>query len=119
MAADAAAMSSWSRALSASFSVSFRMKALPVSFRQLLEAEPDQARRIRALPGAARGRGDGGGGLRPAIAEIDQRRDGVGNRCRRALLLYRAGETHHGRIKAGIGRRLVLQLGDDALGYLR
>ena len=67
---------------------------------------------------AARGR-DGGGGLRLTIAEIDQRRDGVGDRLRRAPFFDRAGEPHHRRIEIGIGRRLVLQFGDDALGDLR
>ena len=68
-----------------------------------------------ALRAAAR---DRGGRLRLAVAEIDQRRDRVGHRPRRALLVERAGSApppdRHRE-----GRRLVLQFGDDALGELR
>ena len=73
---------------------------------------------VGPLAGAARGGGDGGGGLRLAVAEIDQRRDRIRHRLRRALLVERAGEMHHRRIDVGEGRRLVLQFGDDALGDL-
>ena len=92
---------------------------LAVSLRQFPQAQPDQRRRLRTLAGAARRGGDGGGGLRLRIAEIDQRRDRVGDRLRRALLVERAGEPHQSRIDIGIGRRLVFQFGDDALGDFR
>ena len=66
----------------------------PVSTcRQLLQPEPDQPRRVRRLAGAARGRRDRGRRLRLTIAEIDQRRDRVGDRLRRAPLLDRAGRA--------------------------
>src|SRR5271165_2256807 len=83
----AAAMSSRSRSLS--------MEAFPGSFRQLLEAEPDQATRIRPVAGVACRRRNGGRGLRLTIAQIDKRRDGIGDRLGSALLLDRAGETDH------------------------
>ena len=77
-------------------------------------------RRIRALAGAARGGGDGGRRLRLTVAEIDQRRDRV---ARPAAARACPSTAPDSRITAGstigIGRRLVLQFGDDALGDLR
>src|SRR5215813_13045624 len=105
-------MSSWSRSLS------IEQRPRP-SFRKLLQPEPDQPRGIRALAGVARGGGDGGRGLRLAVAEIDQRGDGVHDRLRRASLFDRAGEPDHRRIEIGVGRRLVLEFRHDALGDLR
>src|SRR5690349_4447709 len=87
--------------------------------RQFLQAQPDKLRGLRIFTGAARGGCNGGRGLRLAIAEIDQRRNRIRDRTRRALIVDRAGEMHHGGIDVGKGRRLVLQLGDDALGDLR
>ena len=75
-------------------------------------------RGVGALTGIARRGRNGGGGLRMAIAEIDQRRDSVGHRARRALLVERAGEMHDRRVDIRKGRRLVLQFGDDPLGDL-
>src|SRR5215510_4537641 len=105
-------MSSWSRSLS------IEQRPRP-SFRKLLQPEPDQPRGIRALAGVARGGGDGGRGLRLAVAEIDQRGDRVHDWLRRAPLFDRAGESDHRRIEIGVGRRLVLQFRHDALGDLR
>src|ERR1044071_3695184 len=82
------------------------------SFPHLLPPQPNQLRRLGALAGTARGRRDGGRGLRLTIAEIDQRRDRIRNRLRGAPLLHRAGEAHHRGIDVGVFRRLVLQLGD-------
>ena len=59
----------------------------PPSLRQLLQPQPDQPRGLRALAGFARRGRDRGGGLRLTIAEIDQRRDRVGDRLRRASAL--------------------------------
>src|ERR1700694_20048 len=44
------------------------------SLRQLLQPQPDQLRGLRRLAGAARRRSDGGGGLRLAVAQLDQGR---------------------------------------------
>src|SRR5262249_47045576 len=89
------------------------------SLRQLLQPQSDQPRRVGVLAGLARGRGDRRRGLRLAIAQVDQRRDRVGERTRRALVLDRARELHQRGIEIGRkGRRLVLQLGDDAFGDL-
>src|SRR6516164_9327027 len=108
----AAAISSRSR--------SFSIKPSPLpSFRKLLQPEPDQPRGIRALARAARGSGDGGRGLRLAVAEIDQRGDCIHDRLRRALVLDRAGEADHRWIEIGERRRLVLQFRHDTLGHLR
>src|SRR5712671_5142844 len=89
------------------------------SLRQFLQPQLDQLRGFRTLAGDARGAGDGSGGLRRTVAEIDQRRDRVGNRTRRAIVIDRAGQMHQRRIDIGEGRRLVLQFGDDAFGHLR
>ena len=70
------------------------------------------------LAGAARRRCDRRRGLRLAVAKIDQRRDRVSDRPRRALIVDRTGQMHQRRVDIGEGRRLVLQLGDDALGDL-
>ena len=69
------------------------------SSRQLLEPLPDQRGGVGALAGVARGGGDRGGGLRLAVAEIDQRRDRIGDRTRRAVVFERAGELHDRRIE--------------------
>src|SRR5437764_2994842 len=61
------------------------------SLRQLLQAEPDELRGFGLLTGAARGRGNRRGRLRLTITEIDQRRDRVDDRARRALIVDRAG----------------------------
>src|SRR5262249_9615427 len=53
------------------------------------------------------------------VAEVDKRRDGIEHRLRRAPFFDLAGEPHHRRIDRGVGGRLVLELGDDALGHLR
>ena len=61
-------------------------EALARSPRQLLQAEPDEPRRLGALARLAQRRGDRGGGLHLPVAEIDQRRDRVGRRLRRDLV---------------------------------
>ena len=50
------------------------------SFSQFLEPQSDQLRGFRALTRAARGGGNRGGRLRLTIAEINERRDRVGDR---------------------------------------
>ena len=50
------------------------------SLRQLPQAQPDQRRGVGALAGVTRRRRDGGGRLRLAVAEIDQRRHRIGDR---------------------------------------
>src|SRR5437868_10081949 len=87
--------------------------------RQFLQAQPDQLRSLGLLAGVARSGGDGGGSLWLTVAEIDQRGNRIGHRARRAVIVDRAGEMHHGGIDVGEGRRLVLQLADDALGHFR
>src|SRR5262249_59878336 len=71
------------------------------------------------LADAARRRRDRGGCLWLAIAEIDQRRDGVGDGARRALLLDRADEAHQRSINRREFRCLALELVADALGNFR
>src|SRR5262245_39678798 len=89
------------------------------SLRQFLQPEPDQLRGLGLLTGAARSGSDRGGGLWLAVAEIDQRGDGIGHRARRAVIVDGAGKVYDGRVDIGKTWRLVLQLGDDALGDFR
>src|SRR6185312_3983316 len=91
----------------------------PESLRQFLQPEPDQLRGFGVLAGAARRRRNRRCRLRLAVAEVDERRDRVGDRPRRTPVVDRAGQMHQCRIDMGEGRRPVLQLGDDALGDLR
>src|SRR5262249_9765189 len=77
------------------------------SLRQLLEPQPDEHPDLGALARIARRRSDRGRGLRLAIAEIDQRRNRVADRLRRALVFERAGVPHHSRIDLGVSWRLV------------
>src|SRR3954454_21331416 len=88
-------------------------------FRQLFEAEADELRGLGLVAGRARGCGDRGRSLRLAVAEIDEGGDRVRDPPRRARLLDRAGQSDHTRIDIGERRRLVLELSDDALRYLR
>src|SRR5262249_10810124 len=88
------------------------------SLGELLKAEADQLRHVGFLADAACRSRNRGGRLRLAVTEIDQRRDRIGDRPRRALVLDRAGEPDHRGIDVHVGRRLVLELGDDALGDL-
>ena len=76
-------------------------------------------RRLRIIARAARGRRNGGRRLRLAIAEIDQRRDRIRDRTRRAIVVQRARQLDHRRIDISKSRSLVLEFGDDALGDLR
>src|SRR3984893_9177188 len=94
------------------------MGSVRASFRELLEPKPDQARGIRGCARVARCRGDGGCGLGLTVAQVDERRDRIREWLGRALLLDCAGEADHRRVYPGIGRRLVLELGDDALCHL-
>src|SRR3569623_2370767 len=57
------------------------------SLRQFFQAQPDQLRGLGLLARAARRRGDRGGRLRLAVAEIDQRGNRVRHRARRALIV--------------------------------
>src|ERR1700690_998038 len=66
--------------------------------RQFLQAQPDQLRRLGFFTRAARGRGDRGGGLRLTVAEIDQRRDRIRDRPRRAVVVDGARQMHQRRI---------------------
>ena len=90
------------------------------SLGKLLEAEADQPRAPRRPhPLRARAAAIAADACGWPIAEIDERRHRVEHRLRRAPLVDRAGEPRQPRIDGGEGRRLVLELGDDAFGDLR
>src|SRR5690242_11471755 len=112
----AASISSWSALFTVSTTVASNWRCADDNLlRQLLQPEPDQLRGLGLLARAARRSGDRCRGLRLAIAEIDQGRDRIRDRLWRARLVDRTRQADHGRIRIGKMRRLVLQLGDDAL----
>src|SRR5690242_17243856 len=113
MASVATAISSWSFSLNMAGTRSLGSISGEHSlFRQFFQAQPNKLRRLRVLTRTARGGGDGSRRLRLAVAEIDQRRDRIGDRARRAVIVDGAGKMHHGRIDIGERRRLVFQFRD-------
>ena len=94
-------------------------QALGVHRAKLLQPEPDEPRRLRALARLAHRRGDRGRGLHLPVAEIDQRRDGLRCRLRRDLVAKLRLQADDAHVDAGDARRLVFQLRGDARRDLR
>src|SRR5579883_3117713 len=87
-------------------------------FGQFLQTQADQLRGPGIFAGTAGSGGNRRGGLGLAIAEIDQRGNGVRDGARRAGIVDGAGQMHDRRVDIGKAGRLVLELGDNALGDL-
>src|SRR3954469_11521139 len=98
MAAEAAAMSSLSLLLNV-IGGSLVFGTCIWLARQFFQSKANQAWRIGAIARIARRRGNRRRGLRMAVTKIDQRRDRVTHRLRRAPVFERARQMHNGRIE--------------------